>query len=541
MPVRTSVNFQTSAATKLITALLDIKNPNKFPTRDVWRDSIPKCPPLDSTSLLQYENEPQRKIRQTLNVSAYHDQILSDEWDIDFLKTTMNIKPNARNKGFSLDEIKATNFELLETLLVIVLDTADDYVKILGVLHICASYMYNNLGWTLNDKSAGVRKASILALQDVYDVDENVPFLRPFTLRFYKRMLDLADDNDISVAVCAISLVKQLLRRAIGALVYDHVIAQKFRSLQPRSSGDEGDRARIHLLKIRQILREFSTDQVLSLYLIDDIWEFMDAMQKAVGERIVPAIDHRKPNHTKAQKEMIESSKKNITVCMIKNYPQLMRKYMADKAKVPSLVEIIVHMDLELYSLKSQDQKFKAVLQLMKETFFKHGDKDALRSCVRAINYCSSGSRGELKDYAQNKLKEVEDELVVKVKSAIREVANGDDEYLLLVNMKRLYELQLTRHVQIEDLYADIIAVVGFLLLNMYLHVTWCLHSIMNSSKAVSEESLSSLITSLITKRNELYEQLDYFLQILLEAQGKGTSRNLLACRVSILTNMFEL
>ena len=59
----------------------------------------------------------------------------------------------------------------------------------------------------------------------------------------------------------------------------------------------------------------------------------------------------------------------------------------------------------------------------MKETFFKHGDKDALRSCVRAINYSSSGSRGELKDYAQNKLKEVEDELVVKVKAAIREVA----------------------------------------------------------------------------------------------------------------------
>lgn len=59
----------------------------------------------------------------------------------------------------------------------------------------------------------------------------------------------------------------------------------------------------------------------------------------------------------------------------------------------------------------------------MKETFFKHGDKDALRACVRAINYCSSGSRGELKDYAQNKLKEVEDELVVKVKAAIREVA----------------------------------------------------------------------------------------------------------------------
>nr|GEU88038.1 sister-chromatid cohesion protein 3 [Tanacetum cinerariifolium] len=73
------------------------------------------------------------------------------------------------------------------------------------------------------------------------------------------------------------------IRHAIGALVCDHVIAQKFTSLQPRSLGDEDDRSRIHLLRMLQILREFSTDQVLSLYLIDDIWEFMDAMQGMFG------------------------------------------------------------------------------------------------------------------------------------------------------------------------------------------------------------------------------------------------------------------
>nr|GEX63396.1 sister-chromatid cohesion protein 3 [Tanacetum cinerariifolium] len=138
--------------------------------------------------------------------------------------------------------------------------------------------------------------------------------------------------------------------------------------------------------------------------------------------------------------EMIKTSKKNIIVCMIKSYLQLMCKYMADKAKVPPLVEIIVHMDLELYSLKSQAQ-FKTDLQLIKETFFKHGDKDALRSCVRAVNFCSSRCRGELKDYAKNKLKKVEDKLVVKVTAVIREVANGNNEYLLLVYTKRLYEL----------------------------------------------------------------------------------------------------
>ena len=28
-----------------------------------------------------------------------------------------------------------------------------------------------------------------------------------------------------------------------------------------------------------QILREFSTDQILSTYVIDDVWEYMDAMK----------------------------------------------------------------------------------------------------------------------------------------------------------------------------------------------------------------------------------------------------------------------
>lgn len=51
-----------------------------------------------------------------------------------------------------------------------------------------------------------------MALQNLYGADDNVPCLNLFTERFYKRMLELADDSDISVSVCAIGLVKQLLR-----------------------------------------------------------------------------------------------------------------------------------------------------------------------------------------------------------------------------------------------------------------------------------------------------------------------------------------
>lgn len=58
----------------------------------------------------------------------------------------------------------------------------------------------------------------------------------------------------------------------------------------------------------------------------------------------------------------------------------------------------------------------------MEEAFFKHGDKEPLRSCVKAINFCSAESQGELQDFARNKLKELEDELIAKVRAAIKEV-----------------------------------------------------------------------------------------------------------------------
>ncbi|KAI3425528.1 SCD domain-containing protein [Psidium guajava] len=461
------------------------------------------------------------------------------------------------------------------------------------------------LGWTLNDKNAGVRKASVIALQNLYEVDDNVPTLGLFTERFSNRMIELADDIDVSVAVCGIGLVKQLLRHqllpdddlgplydllideppeirhAIGALVYDHLIAQKFNS-QSGSKGSD-DTSEVHLGRMIQILREFSTDPILIIYVIDDVWEYMKAMKdwkciismlldenpvieltdedgtnlvrllsasvkKAVGERIVPATDNRKQHHNKAQKESFENNRRDITVAMMKSYPQLLRKFMADKAKIPSLIEIVVHMKLELYSLKRQEQSFKSILKLVKEAFFKHGEKDALRSCVKAMNYCSTESQGELQDFARNQLKELEDELIAKVKSAIKEVEDGDDEYSLLVNLKRLYELQLSRAVAVGSLYDDFVRilrslrssnaeVVSLLLLNMYLHVAWSLHSIV-SSETVSTDS----VTSLLHTRNVLFEQLEYFLNTPLADGEVGKLGNQLACRVcTILAELWFL
>ncbi|KAL7112780.1 hypothetical protein ACP275_04G023100 [Erythranthe tilingii] len=453
------------------------------------------------------------------------------------------------------------------------------------------------LGWTLNDKSAGVRKTSVLALQTLYEVDDNVPSLNLFTERFYKRMLELADDIDISVSVCAIGLVKQLLRhqlvpddqlsslydlliddppdvrRAIGALVYDHLIAQKFNNSQSRSTGSDSDSSEVHIIRMLQILKEFSTDPILSLYVIDDVWDYMGGMKdwkciiqmlladnpsaelddvdatnlirllfastrKAVGERIVPATDNRNPHYTKAQKEIFENNKRDVTVSMMKTYPQLLRKFMPYKDKVSPLVEIIVHMNLELYSLKRQEQNFKAILKLMREAFFKHGEKDALRSCVKAIKFCATDSQGELQDFAQNQIKELEEELIGKLKSAIKDVVNGGDEYLLLVNLKRLYEFQLSHRVPLESMYQDLVhvlksfrtiddEVIAFLLLNMFFHVSWCLQSVL-SSETVSE----ALLSSLVEKRDALLEQLEYFLDKPLKLHGDVSYKNQLAYRV---------
>ncbi|KAH0677681.1 hypothetical protein KY285_025482 [Solanum tuberosum] len=139
---------------------------------------------------------------------------------------------------------------------------------------------------------------------------------------------------------------------------------------------------------------------------------------------------------------------------------------------------------------------FKYAVFLMNEASFKHGESEALRSCIKALNFwateicwelqdftlnklkgiedeliinmsAKSSFRilnllsfccGELQDFVLNKSKGIEDELIIKLKSAIIEVADGDgdDEYSLLVDLNRLYELQLSRQISIESLHKDL-------------------------------------------------------------------------------------
>jgi cohesin complex subunit SA-1/2 len=52
----------------------------------------------------------------------------------------------------------------------------------------------------------------------------------------------------------------------------------------------------------------------------------------------------------------LENSRREITVALLTRYPQLLRKYMSDKAKISPLVDIMVLLKLEMYSLKRQEK-----------------------------------------------------------------------------------------------------------------------------------------------------------------------------------------
>lgn len=70
--------------------------------------------------------------------------------------------------------------------------------------------------------------------------------------------------------------------------------------------------------------------------------------------------------------------------------------------------------------------------------------------------------------------------------------------------------------------------VVAFLLLNMFLHISWCLHSVV-SSETVSEASLSSLVG----KRDALLKELEHFLHNSFSLHSDVRSKTQLAYRVS--------
>lgn len=54
--------------------------------------------------------------------------------------------------------------------------------------------------------------------------------------------------------------------------------------------------------------------------------------------------------------ETLDHSRNEITAALMKTFPKLLRKHLADKAKIPHIVELVMHMNLEQFNLKRQEQ-----------------------------------------------------------------------------------------------------------------------------------------------------------------------------------------
>lgn len=456
------------------------------------------------------------------------------------------------------------------------------------------------IGWTLNDKNAAVRNSSIGALQALYAVDDHVPSLSLFSARFSNRMVEMADDVDLTVAVNAIGLLKQLLkhqllndeelgslfdllideapqiRHAVGDLVFDHLIAQS-------SEGEDDEDLTAQLERVLRILREFCADPILCDYVIDALWDKCSAMKdwkcmitmlledttskelneedttilvrvllasvkKSAGEKIVPSAEQRKTQtFTKAQREVQENRKKEMTLAMVKSHAKLLRKYLADNAKVAAIIEIGMYMQLDLYSLKRQEQNFTTLLQLIKEAFFKHGDENILKTCVKVLSFAASESQGDLQDSANQILKETADDLLVKLRSAITQAVESEDEYSLAVNLRRLYQLQLAVNFSDNRLFTDLLGilndysnledeVIRLVLLNVFLHLAWALKSI------DLDNPDENFVKEVVTKRNKFMEQLQSVLQSLLESWEQDDARYILTCTMcAVLSDLWCL
>ena len=67
-------------------------------------------------------------------------------------------------------------------------------------------------------------------------------------------------------------------------------------------------------------------------------------------------------------------------------------------------------------------QNFSAIINLLKDAFFKHGKPALLSKCIQALSFCAKEGHAELKDVAQHVLFESGVEVVTKLQNSIAQV-----------------------------------------------------------------------------------------------------------------------
>jgi hypothetical protein len=74
------------------------------------------------------------------------------------------------------------------------------------------------VGWSLNDKHAGVRGAALAALAALYAQEDNIAPMDTFSARFADRILQMADDVDDGVVAKALTVLAALLQAELMEL-----------------------------------------------------------------------------------------------------------------------------------------------------------------------------------------------------------------------------------------------------------------------------------------------------------------------------------
>ncbi|KAM5546432.1 hypothetical protein ABKV19_002469, partial [Rosa sericea] len=411
------------------------------------------------------------------------------------------------------------------------------------------------IAWTLIDKTADVRKASICTMKNIY---KDNPELRALTEAISSRMGQLTNYTNFPLGVGVIHLIVKLIRQrsdvslnylyallvhdpawmrpALGKLVYEYLIRQ----------GDGTNSPEFLVRGILKILKEVSGDRNLVIYVIDLVWEYMVEMKnqekekddgsyfssiwdcivcmllkegqstehvdkqdttnlvwllcasvkKTVGERIVPATDIRKPTYNK-QETLFEQEKQGATLVIMRKYPKLLNLFMDDilvnGAELQSLIEIILYIDPGVYLKMNQEKELENVPFLIRKIFNEHNDREVLRVCIKAI--VQWGPNG------LNYASEIYNDLHAKLKSLVTKPEVDKLPGIL----ERLYELQLSIDVgywNFQDFYKDLQLafdtfeaneeVVRFCLLNMLLCLKACVLSYISEKKELDDLSMTS-------------------------------------------------
>lgn len=102
-------------------------------------------------------------------------------------------------------------------------------------------------------------------------------------------------------------------------------------------------------------------------------------------------------------------------------------------------------------------QNFTIVLNLIKEAFFKHGDENILKTCIQVLSFAANESEGDLRDSANQVIKEIADDLLVKLRSAISEARVISLEFVSIYSLVSLHSpIYIAEYFEIENITLDL-------------------------------------------------------------------------------------